>query len=203
MTLLTVLNPEELGRLEAVSPTETMMQEHGILERIIMVLERAMGRMRAGLLPDYEAIAGAAVLIREYIQDFHEKNEERHIFPKVYSRPGMADFVKTLRRQHEQGRPIIDEILRATRHRNGTPHEVLAGRLRGFTDLYRPHKAWEDTVLFPAYRMAATQDEALKLGDFLEKMEHHRFGQPALLHFLGQTEALEKSVGIAGLLAAE
>lgn len=199
MTMLTVLNPEEMGRLEAVSPTETMMQEHGVLERVIMILERAMGRMRAGLAPDYEAVAGSAALIREYIQDFHEKNEERHIFPSVYSRPGMAEFVKTLRKQHEQGRPLIDEIQRAAKHRNGSLREVLAGRLRGFIDLYRPHKAWEDTVLFPAYRMAVARDEALKLGDSLEKMEHHRFGQSALLHFLGQTEILEKSVGITGL----
>lgn len=67
---------------EDVSPTEDLMREHGVLKRVILVYREALRRLatREDLPP--ETLAGAARIIRVFIEDYHEKLEEDFLFPR-------------------------------------------------------------------------------------------------------------------------
>ncbi len=99
-------------------------------------------------------LAGAAKIVRTFVEDYHEKLEEDHLFPRFEKAGKLVDLVKVLREQHQVGRRLTDQIARlatpaALQDAQGS--EKLALSLRQFIRMYRPHESREDTVLFPAF----------------------------------------------------
>ena len=143
-----------------VSPTEDLMREHGLLDRVLLIYDELAER----LSPTYGSFRltceialawEAAEIIRAYIEGFHEELEEQFVFP-VMKAKGLAGLVKTLDTQHNAGREITKAIQALTRaDMRGAlrdQREQLADMLRSFTRMYRPHAAREDTVLFREFR---------------------------------------------------
>ena len=67
---------------EAVSPTEDLMREHGVLRRILIVYGEVIRRADAGQSVPAEPVAHAATISRAFIEDYHEKDEEVFVFPR-------------------------------------------------------------------------------------------------------------------------
>jgi hemerythrin-like domain-containing protein len=158
-----------------VPPTEDLMREHGVLRRILFVYDEVIRRANAKEPIPADALADAARIIREFIEDYHEKDEEEFVFPRLEKAGGaMGELVGVLRRQHQVGRKITDDVLRMVTPASGnalaSPHEVAA-RLAQFNRMYRAHAAREDTVLFPAFRDALSEKELSRLQDVFEDKE--------------------------------
>jgi hypothetical protein len=62
--------------------------------------------------------------------------------------------------------------------------------------MYGPHKAHEDTVLFPAVHALVTADEYDRLGDEFEGREISLFGEGGFEKMVGKVADLEKQLGI-------
>jgi hemerythrin-like domain-containing protein len=110
-------------------------------------------------------------LIKRFIQDYHEKDEEDYLFPRFAKAGKMTDLVKVLRDQHEKGRKLIAQVERqatAARLKTGAGRAQIGGLLRAFNRMYRPHAAREDTVLYPAFRAVVSPAEFDALGDSFE-----------------------------------
>lgn len=147
---------------DEVSPTEDLMREHGVLRRILLVYGEAARRLDAKQpLPSGGAVAQAATIVREFIEDYHERDEEQYIFPPLERAQQLAELVATLRAQHQAGRKLTEEIRRAP----------TAVALRKFIRMYEPHAAFEDTVLFPAFRALVGARALDKLKDVFEDKE--------------------------------
>lgn len=179
-----------------VTATEDLMREHGVLQRLLLIFEYLEGRLQQGIKFPPEPLVDTACLIRSFIQDYHEELEEDYVFPRFEKAGKLVELVKVLRSQHEVGRKII--------HFLQSPLEVLdpANRsktlayLRGFTRMYRPHAAREDTVLFPAFRSVVLPEEFLELGDKFEDQEEVRFGKRGYEKIVAQVADLEKALGL-------
>jgi hypothetical protein len=65
--------------------------------------------------------------------------------------------------------------------------------------MYRPHKAREDTVLFPTFRTLLRFAEYDMLGDIFEQEEERRFGEDGFAKTVKRVEGLEKTLGIYDL----
>ncbi|HEX6837084.1 MAG TPA: hemerythrin domain-containing protein, partial [Polyangia bacterium] len=61
---------------DEVPPTEDLMREHGILRRVLLVYGEVLRRFSAGQEVPVAELAHAAAIIREFIEDYHEKDEE-------------------------------------------------------------------------------------------------------------------------------
>jgi hemerythrin-like domain-containing protein len=74
--------------------------------------------------------------------------------------------VSVLRQQHQAGRNITDQIMQITKStaRTDNENQKLIQLLTSFNTMYRPHKAREDTVLFPAFRKIISKNEYDSLG---------------------------------------
>ncbi len=68
--------------------------------------------------------------------------------------------------------------------------------MRLFIRMYEPHKAREDTVLFPALRTIISANEYAALGEDFEKKEHELFGAEGFEGIVDQVAGLEKTLGI-------
>ena len=103
--------PAEKAGVE-VSPAEDLMREHGVLRRVLLIYEEWIRRL--GLHQDGQVatLAESAGIIRSFVEDYHEKLEEEHIFPRVKKAGSLADLVDVLLRQHQAGRRLTAVVLR-------------------------------------------------------------------------------------------
>jgi len=109
-------------------------------------------------------------------------------------------LVKTLKQQHNSGKQLIGDILEISskieNHMKYSENIKLANYMKLFVVMYRPHKAREDTVLFPALHKSFSSKEYAHLGQRFEDKEHELFGNHGFEKNLADVVNLEKQIGI-------
>jgi hemerythrin-like domain-containing protein len=184
-----------------VSPTEDLMREHGVLRRVLLVYGEVLRRFGTGEEVPADALSHAATIIHEFIEDYHEKDEEEFIFPRLEKARKLTDLVAVLRLQHQAGRKLTADVRKLS-----TPaglkveatRKQVGESLRLFIRMYEPHAAREDTVVFPAFRELVGARELERLQDVFEDKEK------ALPHggfekMVEEVARLEQTFGIADL----
>jgi len=187
---------------EDVAPPEDLMREHGVLNRIMLLYEESMRRLEARKPLPVETLASAADIIRRFIEQYHEKLEEDHVFPRFEKANKLVDLVATLRKQHQAGRGLTETILKlgnAASIQTDANRQKLVESMRLFNRMYRPHEAREDTVLFPAFRSVVKPKEFEALGEQFEDKEHELFGKEGFEGVVSQVAELEKAMGLYDL----
>lgn len=191
----------EASKAEAeaeVTPGEDLMQEHGVLERVLLIYDEGARRIERGEEFDAAVIGKAAEIVRRFIEEYHEKNEEQFVFPRLRAANRELDLTAILLRQHQRGREVTAEIIAKASARASAE---LAQLLRAFARMYRPHAAREDTVLFPAFREVVGRNGYRELGEQFEDKEHELFGEHGFEQVVAQVSLLEAALGIADLAA--
>jgi hemerythrin-like domain-containing protein len=188
--------------VEDISPPEDLMREHGVLNRILLVYDECLRRLHNHENLDVRVIVGAAKIIRTFIEDYHEKLEEDHLFPRFEKAGKFVDLVKVLREQHQTGRRLTDQITQLAIP--ATLDDVqgskkLSRSIAQFIRMYRPHEAREDTVLFPAVRSLMTAKEFDEMGERFEDKEHQLFGEHGFENTVEHVAEFEKTLGIYDL----
>jgi hemerythrin-like domain-containing protein len=187
---------------EGVTATEDLMREHGVLERILLIYEEGIRRIEAhdALLP--EDLFGAAMIVRAFVEDYHEKQEESDVFPRLEKASRLAPLTAILRAQHKAGRNLTDGILKRLQPEPFNVPESrreLAALMRSFARMYRPHYAREDTVVFPALRAVTPPEEFAKLADRFEDRERETLGPEGFEKAVASVAQIEEAMGIADL----
>ncbi|MCY1062725.1 hemerythrin domain-containing protein [Nannocystis sp. SCPEA4] len=187
---------------EEVTPTEDLMREHGVLERLLLVYEAALARFAAHDVSPLATLDPATDLMRRFVEDYHEKLEEQFLFPRLEEAGEHQELVATLRRQHQRGRELTDAIRKASA---GPSLDALAAEgplqvaLRGYVRMMRPHAAREDTVVFPAFRGLVRGPAFVELGERFEEKEHALFGGGGFQTIVAEVGELEKALEIHDL----
>ena len=187
---------------EEVSLNEDLMREHGILNRLLLIYQEIAGRIEKKQDFPMDSLVKSATLMRDFIENYHEKLEEDYIFPRFEKAGQLTDLVRTLRRQHEAGRKITDYILAHANEKSlkdPSQQESIALYLSLYIRMFRPHEAREDTVLFPALHQLISREEYEKLGDKFEEIEHQQFGEDGFERAVHKVAEIEKQLGIYNL----
>ncbi len=185
-----------------VTPPEDLMREHGILNRALLIYEECLRRLREREKVELTVLVDAAKIIRTFIEDYHEKQEEDFLFPRFERAGKLVDLVKVLREQHQAGRRLTDQITKLATPatiREAEGSKELSATIEKFVRMYRPHEAREDTVLFPELRSVVTAKEFDELGDRFEENEHKLFGEHGFEDFVAKVAECEKKLGIYDL----
>src|SRR5437667_2014322 len=182
-----------------VSPPEDLMREHGVLKRILLIYGEAIRRIdgREDLPP--ESLADSATIIREFVEDYHEKLEEDFLFPRFKKANKLVDLVDVLLQQHQAGRRLTDitmHLATSQALKNADDRRKLADSMRQFIRMYNPHEAREDTVLFPAFRGIVSAHEFDSLGEDFEKKEDELFGEDGFFKVVDRVAEIEKRLRI-------
>jgi hemerythrin-like domain-containing protein len=184
-----------------VSPPEDLMREHGILNRVLLIYEAALDRFARNDDFDVSAVTQAAQVIREFIEGYHERNEEQYLFPRFRRAGKLQDLVDTLYQQHQAGRRLTDTILSLVpeSQRPGDGRTQLVTSLRAFVHMYRPHEAREDTELFPQIRGIVSPHEFDAMAEDFEREERRRFGQDGFEAMVARVAEIERTLHINDL----
>lgn len=194
-----VANVQINEKVEEIPATEDLMREHGVLNRILLIYEAIIKREESANEFPLEELTKAIALIRDFIENYHEHLEETYIFPIFEKKKQEVALVKTLRKQHDQGRVITANIQKLA---NPQAIKIIKNKkeiailLKKFITMYRPHEAREDTVLFPKVRSLITEQEFKELGEKFEDKEREQFGADGFTAIVKKVEDIEKSLGI-------
>jgi hemerythrin-like domain-containing protein len=191
------------GKMAGVTPPEDLMREHGVLNRILLIYEAALRRFSRNEAIDPALIAQAAQIVRQFIEGYHERNEEQQVFPRFRQAGKMTALVDVLYQQHQAGRRRTDNILRLApgSRTAGEDRRRLIGNLRAFIAMYRPHEAREDTELFPQLRSVVSANEFDSMAEDFERDETRKFGRDGFETMVGRVASIEKAIGINDLAA--
>jgi hemerythrin-like domain-containing protein len=182
---------------EEVSTNEDLMREHGILKRVLLAYGEIIRRIRANQDFPPQAVTDGANIIRKFIEDYHEKLEEDHLFPRFRKAGKLTDLVDTLYAQHQAGRQVTDRVFAtAGSLKTQDDRNKLASDLEAFNRMYAPHEAREDTILFPELHKIVSGHEYGSLGEQFEKIERQTFGGDGFDIYVDKVAALEKQLGI-------
>jgi hemerythrin-like domain-containing protein len=189
---------EEEGEGQEVSPPEDLMQEHGLLNRVLLIYDTCKIHLVNKETFPKEALLNSANIIRTFVEDYHEKQEENYLFPRFKKANQLVDLVNVLLQQHQAGRRLTDQIIQLAKSQKATDTEnqQLIQLLTNFNTMYRPHEAREDTVLFPAFRKIVSKNEYDSLGEEFEENEHKLFGNDGFETMVNKVAGIEKSLGI-------
>ena len=178
---------------EDVSTNEDLMREHGVLNRVLLIYDEAIRRIQADEKFDAMVLTKSAGIIKNFIEDYHEKLEEDHIFPRFEQSGKLIELTVNLRAQHAMGRRVTERIVSAVKSGDT---ETLRTSLAAFNRMYRPHEAREDTVLFPALHKVVSKHEYDAMGEEFERIERKTFGDDGFDMAVEQVTELEKQFGI-------
>lgn len=197
---------KETGKKEGekeVTAAEDLMREHGVLRRALLVYAESAMRLRGSssdISPD--ALQKTAKLFRSFGEDYHEKKlEEAFIFPAVKQKgKEAASYADILVVQHNRGREITDYILSVTQGMKlGTNAATLADALISFVRMYEHHAAIEDTIVFPAWKEAVSEEQYKELSDKFEDIEHEQFGEDGFETAVKQIGDIEINLGLSDI----
>lgn len=187
---------------EGVSPSEDLMREHGVLNRILLIYDACKLHLIKKEEFEWIILNNSAQIIRTFVEDYHEKLEENFIFPRFEKANQLTDLVQVLRKQHTAGRILTDQIMQLGRMQvpaNPDDSQKLIKLLSDFNGMYRPHEAREDTVLFPAIRKIISEKEYFAMGEDFEDQEHELFGNGGFESMVEKVANIEKQLGIYDL----
>lgn len=178
---------------EDVSTNEDLMREHGVLNRVLLIYDEAMRRIQASQKFDATVVVKSADLIKTFIEDYHEKLEEEHIFPRFEQAGKLVELTVNLRAQHAMGRRVTESIMATAKSGD---MQKLNTSLAAFNRMYRPHEAREDTVLFPALHGLVSRHEYDAMGEQFEQIERKTFGGDGFDMAVDKVAELEKQFEI-------
>ena len=185
-----------------LGPGENLLEDHGVLRRTLLVFEEIERRLRTGTELAPEVVGQAARLVRGFVQDHHERMEERFVFPVFEDDPAMVPLIRVLKEQHDAGRELVGRILQLSHPKSlrdrGSRRE-MAEALHAFSRMYEPHMAREDTELFPRLREILDPPAYRSLSDRLEQERRERWGEEGFAKAMEEVASLERTVGIENL----
>lgn len=189
------------GKAEDVTPPEDLMREHGVRNRVLLIYETATRRFAGNESFDPAIITQSAQIIQQFIEDYHERNEENAVFPRFRKAGQLVPLVDVLYQQHQAGRRLTDTILQlapSSKTPGDNRNRVIAA-MSAFIRMYRPHEAREDTELFPKLRSVVSANEFDSMAEDFEKDEHRKFGGDGFEMMVHRVAGLERELGINDL----
>jgi hemerythrin-like domain-containing protein len=189
-----------------ISPVEDLMREHGLLHRILLIYKDIIDRMIVSDIytpePIYACIRETTIIIKQFIIDYHQVLEQDYVFPTLSQHEKYKQLIQILLIQHEAAKCATDEILailESELKRIRAYHKRLMQLMSEFIQMYEPHSAREDTVIFPAFHELTPPDTFRALGERFEDIEEQKFGENGFQNVLEHVAQIEKSLGIYDL----
>lgn len=187
---------------EEIPATESLMRAHGLLHRFLLIYDEVQARMNEGRDFPPEVLITTANMIRRFVENYHNNMEQGYVFPCFEKANKFVNLVRVLWQQHRVGRLltgfIMNNVAPATLE-DAAKSGLLAHRVNLFVRMYRAHAAFEDTVIFPAFRSVISVQEFVDTGEKMQKKERDLFGANGFSEAVESISEQEKKLGIHDL----
>lgn len=138
----------------ATNITQTLVDEHTLILRMIALLEQNAPKTAAGQYTNWQFYLDGIDFIRQYADRFHHAKEEDVLFEALVANgmPREHSPVAAMLMEHDQGRAFVKDLEEAVREAQAgrsERYQAIADNALGYAGLLKDHIAKEDTVLYP------------------------------------------------------
>jgi hemerythrin-like domain-containing protein len=189
-------------------PTEVLMQEHRVIEQVILCLEEIAIRCEVGQPLDVDSAQQAIDFFRMFADHCHHGKEEDLLFPlmeqKGFSRAGGPTGVMLY--EHEAGRRHVramSDALERVAAGNITAKGAFIEHARCFAELLRQHIFKEDHCLFPMADRALSELDQQDLSRSFAEVEQQDLGTEMHAKYVAIADRLAERFGVASRSSAE
>ena len=182
-----------------MEPTELLMEEHRVIERLLASMDSAASRLEADDGIRIGFFVDAAEVIRGFADGCHHRKEEGILFPAMEEAgvPKEGGPIGVMLAEHEEGRRLTRAMREAAERviqGDGLAKLAVIESARGYTELLRQHISKEDAVLFPMAERLLQGKKAIEMAEAFEIVEQEETGEGVHEKYLGIVEALEREV---------
>jgi hemerythrin-like domain-containing protein len=182
-----------------MDPTDVLMEEHRVIERLLAVVGHAADRLEDGDAIRPEAFIEAAEVIKGFADGCHHRKEEGVLFPAMQEAgvPNQGGPIGVMLAEHEEGRSLTRAMREAAEHLLGGDRSSVSGvvqNARGYVALLRQHIRKEDTVLFPMANRVVRGEKRSAMADAFEGIQRQETGEGMHQKYLAMIEALEREI---------
>lgn len=179
-----------------MNPTQVLMEEHRLIERVLTSLERATNRLGRGEDVYMRFFAGTAYFIKGFVDDCHHRKEEQVLFPALVSKGFSKDTgpIALLIEEHEVGRHLTQAMKQALEKYMGGDEKASENVVKNameYVKLMRQHIHKEDSKLFPVVNKAIPADQQQEMYAIFTQVEYDRDGEELQAKYHGLVERLE------------
>jgi hemerythrin-like domain-containing protein len=181
--------------------TDILMNEHRVIERVLLALETAAQRAEQGQDVRPGFFLEGADFVKGFADGCHHQKEEGVLFKEMVAAgmPQNAGPVGMMLLEHEEGRNYTRAMREAAGKwqagDTGARPAVIAAA-RGYADLLRQHIQKEDGILYPmAHQVIPPKVQARLVADF-EQVEHEETGPGVHEKYLALAEKLQEEMGL-------
>ncbi len=188
------------------APTEVLMQEHRVIEKVIALLRETTDLLQSGKEVPPEMLEQAVDFIRNFADACHHAKEEGVLFQTMEARgfPREGGPIAVMLTEHDQGRAFVRGLAEATaRYKGGdaSAKQAVISNARGYADLLTQHIQKEDNILYPMADHMLRPADQQEMSRRFEAVEAERPGAHekyhALVHELEAAVARCRAVGAA------
>lgn len=97
-TALAKPKKREVEKEGEVTPPEDLMRERGVLDRVLLIYEAGMRKFASNEDFDPAVLVSSAEIVRDFIENYHEKSEEEAVFPRFTKAPPCSRNIKQVAR---------------------------------------------------------------------------------------------------------
>jgi hemerythrin-like domain-containing protein len=180
-----------------MKPTDELMNEHRVIERMLAVVTVAANRIDKGDKVDQELFTGAADFFRNFADKCHHGKEEKILFAKMMERgvSGEVGPIAVMLREHEDGRAHVRRISELSAKKlDGKETQELVLQTRGYVELLGQHILKEDNVLYPMANQILTPEDQKELEKGFTEVEEKVMGPGMHEKYHKMLEELELKV---------
>jgi len=176
-------------------PTEDLMSEHRVIERMLGIVDKACDRIENGQEVEQELFVGAADFFKNFADKCHHSKEEKLLFEKMQERgvSGEVGPIAVMLREHQDGRAHVRRMaeLSASKMSKKTK-DGLVKASKSYVDLLSKHIQKEDNILYPMANQILTKDDQEELLKGFEEVEEKVMGQGVHERYHHMIEEWEK-----------
>lgn len=175
------------------APTDILMAEHRIIERVTAAMSRFADALSSGGDVERRSLAGLCPFMRQFADGYHHGKEEHRLFPALIAGglPKQNGPVQVMCLEHDTGRGLVARLASAVEAYDGEASAEtrgdLADALRDLAEFYGRHIWKEDNILFP---MAAQVLDADSAADVLAAFREVTMPEAQLQELLAYVESL-------------
>ena len=161
------------------APTEDLKNEHGVIVKMLRVMEKAADNLKNGRQVDRDLWVGASDFLQNFVDRCHHTKEEKHLFPTMMERgvSGEVGPIAVMMREHDDGRAHAKRLrsLIAAAPSKKTD-DAISKTVGAYVNLLTMHIKKENGVLFPLADQVLTPADQRELEESFEEVEEHVMG---------------------------
>lgn len=180
--------------------TDTLMEEHRIIERVLTALEKQARRLDAGETVRPSFFLDAADFVRDFADGCHHEKEEDNLFPAMAAHGFSPDSgpLAVMLADHEEGRRLTGAMRAAAERLEGGEPEAATEVVRnaiGYVAVLRQHIMKEDNVLFPMAEQALPEEQKEQLAEAFADLDADEASEGVRQKYVALAEKLEAEAG--------